>query len=61
MVHDSLEWLYRLARDGRVATRAEVAEKYQELWEEKWKDDIRIIKQELAVEHYRCCRSRESA
>ena len=53
MVHDSLEWLYRLARDGRVATRAEVAEKYQELWEEKWKDDIRIIKQELAVEHYR--------
>ena len=53
MVHDSLEWLYRLARDGRVATRGEVAEKYQELWEEKWKDDIRIIKQELAVEHYR--------
>ena len=53
MVHDSLEWLYRLARDGRVATRAEVAEKYQELWEEKWRDDIRIIKQELAVEHYR--------
>jgi len=53
MVHDALEWLYRLVRDGRVATRGELADKYQELWDAKWKDDIRVIKHELAVEHYR--------
>ena len=52
-VHDALEWLYRLARDGRVATRGELADKYQELWDAKWKDDIRVIKHELAVWHYR--------
>ena len=53
MVHDALEWLYRLVRDGRVATREELAGKYQELWDAEWKDDIRVIKHELAVEHYR--------
>ncbi|MEO2191007.1 MAG: PD-(D/E)XK nuclease family protein, partial [bacterium] len=53
MVHDALEWLYRLVRDGRVATRGELADKYQELWDAKWKDDIRVIKHELAVWHYR--------
>ena len=52
-VHDALEWLYRLVRDGRVATREELAGTYQELWDAKWKNDIRVIKHELAVEHYR--------
>ena len=52
-VHDALEWLYRLAHDGRVATKEALVHKYQELWDAKWKDDIRVIKQELAVEHYR--------
>ncbi len=53
MVHDSLEWLYGLERGGRVATKEELANKYQELWESEWKDDIRVIKQDLDVEHYR--------
>jgi putative RecB family exonuclease len=52
-VHDALEWLYRLARDGRVATKEELVQKYQALWEAKWEDEIRVIKQELEVEHYR--------
>ena len=53
MVHSSLEWLYGLERDGRVTTKEELATKYQELWEAEWKDDIRIIKKDLDVEHYR--------
>ena len=53
MVHGSLEWLYNLARDGRVATKEELAEKYQELWEAEWKSDVRIIKKGLNAEHYR--------
>ena len=52
-VHDALEWLYTLARDGRVATKEELVQKYQALWEAEWKDEIRVIKQELEVEHYR--------
>ncbi len=52
-VHDALEWLYRLARDGRVAAKEELVQKYQALWEGEWKDGIRVIKQELEVEHYR--------
>ena len=52
-VHDALEWLYRLARDGRVVTKEELVQKYQALWEAKWEDGIRVIKQELEVEHYR--------
>ena len=52
-VHDALEWLYRLARDGRVATKEELVQKYQALWKAKWEDQIRVIKQELEVEHYR--------
>ena len=52
-VHDALEWLYRLARDGRVATKEELVQKYQALWEAKWEDEIRVVKQELEVEHYR--------
>ena len=53
MVHDALEWLYGLARNGRVATKEELAGKYQELWEAEWKDDIRIIKKDLDVDNYR--------
>ena len=52
-VHRSLEWLYSLARDGRVATRDELEEKYEALWEAEWNDDIRIIKKELDAENYR--------
>ena len=53
VVHEALQWLYGLARDGRVATKDELVEKYQELWEAEWNDDIRIIKKELNTEHYR--------
>ena len=40
MVHDALEWLYKLARDSNVASKASLLEKYDQLWSEKWKDDI---------------------
>ena len=38
IVHDALEWLYRLAQNGRVATRDELTAQYQTLWDAKWTD-----------------------
>lgn len=53
IVHDALEWLYRLAQNGRVATRDELAAQYQTLWDAKWTDAIRLTKLDLTVTHYR--------
>ena len=53
MVHDALEWLYRLAQNGRVATREELDAQYQTLWKAGWTDAIRLIKPDLTVTHYR--------
>jgi putative RecB family exonuclease len=52
-VHDTLEWLYSLAQNGRVATRDELAAQYQTLWEAKWTDGIRLSKPDLTVTDYR--------
>ena len=53
MVHDALEWLYKLARDSNVASKASLLEKYDQLWSEKWKDDIRVVKKDLTAENYK--------
>ena len=53
IVHDALEWLYRLAQNGRVVTRDEIAGQYQTLWDAAWTDAIRLIKPDLTVMHYR--------
>ena len=53
MVHDSLEWLYKLARDSNVASKDSLLEKYDQLWSEKWKDDIRVVKKDLTAENYK--------
>ena len=53
MVHDSLEWLYKLARDSNVASKDSLLEKYDQLWSENWKDDIRVVKKDLTAENYK--------
>ena len=53
MVHDALEWLYKLARDSNVVSKEALINKYDELWIEKWKDDIRVVKKELTADNFK--------
>ena len=53
MVHDALEWLYKLARDSNIVSKEALINKYDELWIEKWKDDIRIVKKELTADNFK--------
>ena len=53
MVHDALEWLYKLARDSNIVSKKALVNKYDELWIEKWKDDIRVVKKELTADNFK--------
>mgnify|MGYP000843577521 FL=1 len=53
MVHDSLEWLYKLARDSNIVSKEALINKYDELWSEKWKEDIRVVKKELTADNFK--------
>ena len=46
MVHDSLEWLYKLAQDSNIVSKESLIKKYDDLWSENWKDNIRVVKKE---------------
>mgnify|MGYP000926048788 CR=1 FL=1 len=53
MVHDALEWLYKLAQDSNIVSKEALTNKYDELWSEKWKDDIRVVKKELTADNFK--------
>jgi len=53
MVHDALEWLYKLARDSNIVSKEALVNKYDELWIEKWKDDIRVVKKDLTADNFK--------
>ena len=53
MVHDALEWLYKLARDSNIVSKEALINKYDELWIEKWKDDIRVVKKDLTADNFK--------
>ena len=53
MVHDSLEWLYKLAQDSNIVSKEALINKYDELWSENWKDDIRVVKKELTADNFK--------
>ena len=53
MVHDSLEWLYKLAQDSNIITKATLLEKYEKLWNENWDETIRVIKKDLTADNFK--------
>ncbi|MEC9332513.1 MAG: PD-(D/E)XK nuclease family protein [Candidatus Thermoplasmatota archaeon] len=53
MVHDALEWLYKLARDSNVVSKESLLKKYDQLWIDNWQDDIRVIKKDLTAENFK--------
>jgi len=53
MVHDALEWLYKLARDSNIVSKEALVNKYNELWMEKWADNIRVVKKELTADNFK--------
>ena len=53
MVHDALEWLYKLARDSNIISKEALVSKYDELWIGKWTDDIRVVKKELTADNFK--------
>ena len=53
MVHDSLEWLYKLAQDSNIITKETLLEKYDKLWSENWDDTIRVVKKDLTADNFK--------
>lgn len=52
-VHDSLEWLYKKVIEGTTPTLDDVLEKYISRWQEDYKDNILVVKQNLTSEDYK--------
>lgn len=52
-VHDALEWLYNEILKNNLPALDEVLEKYIQKWEESWKDNILIVKENLSKEDYK--------
>ena len=50
MVHDALEWLYKLARDSNIISKEALVSKYDELWIGKWTDDYKKFLDSLLPE-----------
>jgi putative RecB family exonuclease len=52
-VHDTLEKLYRDLMMTRLLSLEELAGYYEESWEKRWDDSIRVIRKEYTPEDYR--------
>jgi len=52
MVHNSLEWLYIRVREKIIPTLDEVIMYYSKDWQDKFKPEFVIVKQELTAENY---------
>ena len=51
--HDALEELYRYLFNGRLLSQDEVLRCYEDCWDRKWHDNVRIVKKELTAEDYK--------
>ncbi len=51
--HDALEDLYKYLFNGRMLSLDEVLERFDNIWEKKWHDDVRIVKEEFTAEDYK--------
>jgi putative RecB family exonuclease len=52
-VHDTLEKLYNDLKYGKLNTLQECLDFYQKEWDEKYSDDIKVIKEEFSSDNYR--------
>jgi len=52
VVHETLEWLYREVKKGRVPDLDEVIIHYRKIWEESWDDAIKNVKKKFTKEEY---------
>jgi len=56
MVHEALEYLYKLKKFKKRVAKASIIKKYRDLWEKNYSDDILIVKAEsegLKADNYR--------
>jgi len=52
-VHEALQYFYDLVKLGTVKPREWLEQKYEELWQNKAHDSLKVVKKERSVEHYR--------
>jgi len=50
--HESLEKLYKLLLNSRLLTKKELLDDYKQRWDEKWHDDIYIVRKDLNQQNY---------
>jgi putative RecB family exonuclease len=51
-VHDTLEWIYREAMDGRSLQLDEIIEFYLNSWKKELSDDVKVVNESLNSEYY---------
>jgi len=52
MVHEALELLYKSVKGGRVESLDWLLNKYREVWDKNYEDNIKIVKKEFTSEDY---------
>src|ERR1041384_3905121 len=52
-VHEALDRVYYLARNGRVLTEEELIGGYEAEWDRNWSPDVVVVNTDLKPEHYR--------
>ncbi len=52
MVHETLEKFYLLVKNGRIESLEWLLNKYNDLWEKNFTEDIKVIKKDLTPEDY---------
>jgi len=53
LVHEALDKLYKDLQFQKVNTKEELIEFFEKLWEEKWTDNILIVKKQYSVNNYK--------
>ncbi len=52
IVHETLEWLYKKAKQNEIPGIEEVIIHYKNIWENKFREDIKITREDLTKENY---------
>lgn len=51
-IHEAFEWLYTKVLDGKTPTIDELIVFYADKWQANFKEEIKIVKQDLNAKHY---------
>jgi putative RecB family exonuclease len=52
-VHDALEWLYGEVRACRLPDEEDLVQRYSQVWDAEWCEDVRVVRPERTAEDYR--------